>query len=415
LWGTCGDCLYLHSQLEIMATVNFLIQTNTNPSKIYIRFKDGRNFDIQTTTNFIINPSDWSVPKQRPKNLKNESFKNLDSDLQELKTNLLNSFNKSDEPINLVWLKNFINPKAEILIPKDLVSYFDFYIKERGNEINHRTTLKIKVVQNKVAKIQKIKGKTFLIKDINSQFKNEFEKWNLEQGYSENTILSNLKEVKAMCIHARKKGLAVSYEMDEIKVTQKKAISIYLNEKDLFKIENANLKIKDLQDARDWLLISCYTAQRVSDFMRFTTDMIRIENGVSLIEFIQVKTGKVMTLPLHKKVIEILNKRGFQFPKRQTDPKYNIHIKNICKKAKINEVVYGGKMDPATNRKVLKKYPKHELVTSHIGRRSFATNFYGKIPTALLMGATGHSTEATFLIYIGKSSTDKAIELSKYF
>jgi integrase len=216
-----------------------------------------------------------------------------------------------------------------------------------------------------------------------------------------------------MCIHARKKGLSVNYEMDEIKVTQKKAISIYLNEGDLLKIEKVSLKIKDLQDARDWLLISCYTAQRVSDFMRFTVDMIRIENGVKLIEFKQQKTGKDITLPLHKKVIEILDKRGFQFPDRQTDPNYNIHIKNVCKKAKIEEIVFGGKME--NKRKILKEYPKHELVTSHIGRRSFATNFYGKIPTALLMSATGHSTEAMFLIYIGKSSTDKAIELSKYF
>ena len=30
-------------------------------------------------------------------------------------------------------------------------------------------------------------------------------------------------------------------------------------------------------------------------------------------------------------------------------------------------------------------YAKHELVTTHICRRSFATNFYGDIPTALLI------------------------------
>ena len=34
-------------------------------------------------------------------------------------------------------------------------------------------------------------------------------------------------------------------------------------------------------------------------------------------------------------------------------------------------------------------------------RRSFATNFYGKIETPLLMNITGHSKESTFLTYIG--------------
>jgi hypothetical protein len=153
LWGICGEGLSLRSYFKIMATVNFLVKTKTNPSKIYIRFKDGRKFDVETTTNYIINPSDWSETKQRPKSLKSEASKNLDSDLQELKTNLLNSFNKSTGTINLLWLKNFINPKQEVEIPLDLVSYFDFYIKERGNELNHRTILKIKVVQNKLIKL----------------------------------------------------------------------------------------------------------------------------------------------------------------------------------------------------------------------------------------------------------------------
>ena len=60
-------------------------------------------------------------------------------------------------------------------------------------------------------------------------------------------------------------------------------------------------------------------------------------------------------------------------------------------------------------------YKKYELVTSHIGRRSFATNFYGKIPTSFLIYMTGHSTEAMFLNYIGKSNKDIALEMTKYF
>ena len=60
-------------------------------------------------------------------------------------------------------------------------------------------------------------------------------------------------------------------------------------------------------------------------------------------------------------------------------------------------------------------YPKYELITSQVGRRSFATNNYGKIPTPLLMNVTGHSTETMFLEYIGKTATDKAIQLAEYF
>ncbi|WP_343643998.1 hypothetical protein [Chryseobacterium sp.] len=54
-------------------------------------------------------------------------------------------------------------------------------------------------------------------------------------------------------------------------------------------------------------------------------------------------------------------------------------------------------------------------MSSHIGRRSFATNFYGKIPTPLLMEATGHSTEKMFLQYINPVNIDRAVQLSNYF
>ena len=70
-----------------MATIKFLLQSTKNPANIYVSLIDGRKVDVKTKTNFVINPADWSETKQRPKNLKNEALKNLDSDLQNLRTN----------------------------------------------------------------------------------------------------------------------------------------------------------------------------------------------------------------------------------------------------------------------------------------------------------------------------------------
>ena len=58
---------------------------------------------------------------------------------------------------------------------------------------------------------------------------------------------------------------------------------------------------------------------------------------------------------------------------------------------------------------------KWATLSSHIGRRSFATNFYGKIPTPLLMEATGHTTENVFLKYINPVDENRVISLSNYF
>jgi len=42
-------------------------------------------------------------------------------------------------------------------------------------------------------------------------------------------------------------------------------------------------------------------------------------------------------------------------------------------------------------------------------RPSFASNYYGKIETPLLMNITGHSKESTFLTYIGTHQNKDAL------
>jgi hypothetical protein len=55
------------------------------------------------------------------------------------------------------------------------------------------------------------------------------------------------------------------------------------------------------------------------------------------------------------------------------------------------------------------------LVTSHIGRKSFASNFYEVIPTATLLNFTGHTTERQLLNYINKTEVEKAKSTAKIF
>ena len=80
----------------------------------------------------------------------------------------------------------------------------------------------------------------------------------------------------------------------------------------------------------------------------------------------------------------------------------------VAKKAGIDEIVKGYKLSKAPKRKVLGMYHKWELLTAHDLRRSFATNYFGKIETPILMHITGHTKESTFLKYIGKTQSRDA-------
>lgn len=401
-----------------MATINFFIQSKNNPAGIYVRLREGRTVDAKAKTKFAINPEDWSSAKGQPKNLKDEHFKRLNNELSKLSSKLLSYYNdcSGQTTINSQWLKDFINPPQQIgSIPTKLAPYIEYYTLHKKNEIGSSTYKRNNVYKALIKRFEKATKREYFIKDVHADFKLQFEDYCSKEGYAPNTVARTIKFIKTICYHARSNGIETHFQLDAISAKLKKVDKVFLTPEDLKKIEQKAFDLDYLQNAKDWLLISCETGQRVSDFMRFTKDHIRYEGEVPLIEFTQVKTGKRMAIPLSKKVMAILKARGGEFPRPISDQRYNEYIKEVCKRAEINEKIKGSKLDTETKRKESGTFPKYELVTSHIGRRSFATNNYGRIPTSLLIGATGHSTEKMFLEYIGKSDTEKAIQLAEYF
>jgi len=416
-----------------MATVNFLYRSTKDRANLQVRllyrFND-KDFVFGANTKFETTKDYWSKDhkrKSRDINLTNKQTE-VNTELNKIENHILKSFNAfSPDAIDKEWLQTEVDhyynpPKEAETLPKELIKYIDYYIEIKRNEVSNGTIQKCNVIKQLLIRHQTHLKKTFLITDIDAQFKIGFEKYCINNQYAPNTIARAVKFVKTICKHARSNGLEISYQLDNIKTKFQKVDNVYLTFDELEKIEKIKkIKLTDsLENAKDWLIISCYCGQRVSDFMRFTKDMIRIEDGKSFIEFTQVKTNKIMTIPLHPKVIEILNKRGGEFPYAISDQKYNDYIKTVCEIAKLTYLVNGSKKtetEPESGifRKETKEFRKCDLVSSHIGRRSFASNFYGTIPTSLLINITGHSTETMFLTYIGKSNKDLAKETFKYF
>jgi integrase len=67
----------------------------------------------------------------------------------------------------------------------------------------------------------------------------------------------------------------------------------------------------------------------------------------------------------------------------------------------------------SAKRKEHGRFAKWELVSFHIGRRSFAKNHFGKIPTPIIMAATGHKSESSFLKYIVKGRAEMVSMLAE--
>jgi integrase len=416
-----------------MASVNFMYRSTKDKSNLILRLLyryDGTDYVFGAKTNFEIDKTYWSKQhKKKSKDIETTNKQtNINNELNKIENHILNAFNSVNiEIINKDWLTSQIEyyynpPKKAETLSTELLKYFLYYIECKKTETAIGTQRKYNSTLRLLERYQKEKKVVIQIIDINENFKNQLEKYCIENNYAQNTISKFFKTIKGVCNHADYNGIETSHQLTGFKTDQHKIEKIYLSFEDLTKIENIskNQLTDSLNNAKDWLIISCYTGQRVSDFMNFTGEQIRIEDGKDLIEFTQKKTGKNMTVPLHSKVLEILKKRNGKFPYKISDQKYNDFIKTVCELAELNQPTKGSKMKETAKgngiyRKQSGTYKKHELVTSHIGRRSFATNFYGKIPTTYLIYITGHSTENMFLNYIGKSNKDLALEITKYF
>mgnify|MGYP006129584125 FL=1 len=417
-----------------MASVNFLYRSLKDKSCLNLRLLfrfNGKDHVIATSTNLEVSKDYWkNKHKLKVKDISviNKQIE-INSELNKITNHILKAFEQSgaSDLLNKQWLdkqlNSYYNRNTKIkTIPKDIVRFIEYYVEQRLNEVKPASITKFKVVKHKLQRLENHIGRSIFINEINEEFKELFVNYCKGENYSQNTMQRELNIIKMFCKFAKYKGVDVHIELEGLKLNKEKTEKIYLSLKEIDQIEAAQIDKPYLINARDWLIISCFTGQRISDFMRFNKEMIRVEDSKTLLEFDQQKTGKTMTIPLHNKVMLILEKYNGDFPKRISDQKYNDYLKEVCKIAKLHQKVKGKKQiniskDPLERkvRRVEGMYPKYELVTSHIGRRSFATNHYGKIPTSYLIYVTGHSSEEMFLNYIGKSNKDMALELTKYF
>ena len=96
-----------------MATINFRIKSKSNPSPIYIRFRDKKIFDIETKTGLLINPIFWDIPKQRIRNVIDVPNRNeINEKLAKLPIHIIDAYNQaylSGEIITKIWLDKVIS------------------------------------------------------------------------------------------------------------------------------------------------------------------------------------------------------------------------------------------------------------------------------------------------------------------
>ena len=431
-----------------MASINFKININSKNehTKIYVRFR-GDKFDCETPTNIVINKKEWSESKQKLKSTaSNDNYRNdINNKLDELKSKINNQYNidySQGASIDTTWLKEVINnfhnqPTNNAENNKSfLTTAASNYISGLSNKRNKRTglPLNIRTIQDYENSLKKLilfeewQKKKVKLDSTDLNFYDKFTEYlRVIDILGENTIGGIITNIKTFLSFAEIKGLKVhqAFKTSDFYSPSFKPEDIYFNESEIDEIRKHPFK-KDgyLDNARDWLIIGVWTGLRVSDLLHITKKDIK-NNFIDNKNF---KTKIPVTIPIHPYVEEILKKRNGDFPREINEQNFNDYIKLVAKEVGFTEKIKGSKMtlitdekgEPKLNQegeKMYRKKPgifhKYELVTTHICRRSFASNLYGKIDTLTIMKITGHQTEKQFLEYIKITPKHHAKKLSE--
>ncbi|MGB5821448.1 MAG: phage integrase SAM-like domain-containing protein [Saonia sp.] len=417
-----------------MASIKFLIQSKAEQANIFVRLSLGRGKEWKRKTGLTVNPKHWSMAKGLPIQ-KDEDLKNLKTHLGDFSTKLekrLNDAVKNGFPINAQWLENeidVINNKKPVVKLDILTNYIQHIIDTANTRPNQRGGLGLSerrvksyiTFKGMIDRYEKEnrKGKSVLIKEIDLKFVEVFKDWLFFQKYSINYVGKNIDNLKAVCYDAERNGIQTSTTLKSIRsFSEQKAPEaiIYLSEPEQKTIGEIFLQREALLNARKWLLLGCLIGQRGSDLLSTSERNIKQLDGIRVIEIKQSKTGKLVAVPLLPEAEKILEDG---FPYLISLQNFNEYIKDICKLAGLDAPTLGLKRESGKGKGIKASvkgiYPKHELIGSHVCRRSFATNFYGKIPTPVLINITGHGTEKMFLKYIGKTTYDNAYQMVEYF
>jgi integrase len=228
------------------------------------------------------------------------------------------------------------------------------------------------------------------------------------QGMNNITAAKQMSTLKTLLNYARTEyKIAVNQDYRDYKVSRKDGNFevITLTNDEFETLYNLDLSgNKRLDQVRDVFCFSCATGLRFSDLYQLKREHIKSNT----IKMTAAKTGQLLEIPLNPFSASIIEKyKGMHKPLPViSNQKTNDYLKELCKLTGIDspiEVVreFGVKKETAI-------YKKYELISIHVGRKTFATLSLEKgIAPQEVMAITGHTTYKAFKRYVDVTSKRK--------
>jgi integrase len=410
---------------------NNVLVTDNIPIRMRVIYGGNR---IEFSTGYRIDESKWEADKQRVKNgctnkLK-QSSSEINGDILKYYTDIQDIFkgfevkdvNPTPEQLKTAFTKrNKTSNSEETESEKTAATFmnvFDEFLKECGTQNNWTDSTYEKFAAVKTHLTNFNSNLTFEVLD-DSNLTEYVNYLRDKKDLRNSTIGKQIGFLKWFLRWAFKKGHhnnnAFETFRPKLKNTKKKVI--FLTWEELNKLRDYQIPTTKqyLERVRDVFLFTCFTGLRYSDVFNLKTSDIKDNH----IEITTVKTADSLIIELNNHSKSILEKyKDVHFENNKvlpviTNQKMNEYLKELAELAKINEPV--GETYYKGNQRIDEVTPKHALLGTHAGRRTFICNALSLgIPPQVVMKWTGHSDYKAMKPYIDIADDIKASAMEKF-
>lgn len=413
---------------EIKRHVRFYIEqrkskatgNKNQPKPLILSFHyDGKI--LCSTTGIKLKDSDWDKAKQRVKLsvLRSKEVNQIIDGIERKINDTYYSLLARNIPVNNALLISGIKTKKEV-VKISFWNEWEKYFEMNKNRLSKGT---LKSNWTSYNKFKEFIGKRDVqFDDITPELLSQYAEFLLKIGNTNNTIHGNIKRIKIFLNHSKKTGLLKNDSYKHFNVPERVGSIKFLEWKEVKLLLDMQLTDALERDVRDLFCMCCLTALRFSDVLQLRKTDIQeytfenIEEVHLGLNIRQQKTDKVTVIPLLKEAIEIIDrnkhpKRELIMPQRALQT-VNRVIKQLGKQAGIKSqqsiVIFRG------NQKETKTVEKHEVLATHMGRRTFVTiAATRKIPISVIASITGQNPKTTLKHYMGVVEVEKFREVSK--
>ncbi|MDW3209296.1 MAG: site-specific integrase [Reichenbachiella sp.] len=365
-----------------------------------------------------VKPSDWNDKKSRLKQSGDKSKEDnqiINSKLESLQE-LVHQINKVVLKENITLTKKYVldrieNPSLLEVEKKSFFNVFEEFIKVGQSNKAKRTLMAYQTCFNFLKNFESEKKRKLTFRNIDFEFFEDFRTYAfIEKKIADNYFSKIIANLKSFLNWATERDYNTTLTYRKFKAPEIEKEVVYLTIEELLRLHNYDFKSNRLNHVKDTFCFACFTGLRFSDLTSLLPAHIHSDYILKNIQ----KTKEVNhKIPLNKYAKEILNryKDTIHNPlPKISNQKYNSYIKECCKTAEIDSEIVVSRSVGGNRIETTK--PKHEVISSHTARKTFATNsLILGMKEMVVRNITGHKKEVHFKKYIKIAEDVKKTEM----